>query len=458
MAAEGAQAAHDSSHGAGDLATSTIPSGTAGEGALADAPSKLPAGDQTIAPPGFVPASAGAFQSVAQVQGTLHTAARSGNLESMKFLLRQRADLAERDSEGLTALQIAEAANDAEMVQLLRENGATASMPPSPSEAPRAAEASKTANSSSADRAAPGAPAIAQSRDHHEAAATQRSGPQSPLLQPQKRNNKSASAPSLGSFQDLKDKTASISAMTVDGVVKGRPTYLASLSKYKSGPKYTMGPPGQCTFIRSSNNPAPGSYNLPDGDRDKYKRVPRYSFGAGSRFGLGTSPAKMQPGPGAYNPSDPVLKTDPKVGFGTSLRGHGALIGQANPGPGAYECRNTVGGGKMFTAGGRHPASYMRARSMPGPGAYNPSTHGVFNSSLKVGFGTSTRDDVAARARNLVMPGPGTYELQNFKTVGAEAPKFSATSRRRLQDLSSYVTPGPGSYNAHLTNFGEPVA
>merc|ERR1712139_401640 len=157
---------------------------------------------------------------------------------------------------------------------------------------------------------------------------------------------------------------------------------------------------------------------------------------------------------GAYTPNDPALSCTQKVGFGTSVRGKGSLVAQANPGPGAYEQRSTVGQGQMVTAQGRHATSYMRARSLPGPGAYNPSMHYAYPTLPRCGFGTSTRDDIAARSRNMVNPGPGTYELQNFRTVGTDTKKFSCTSRRRVHDLNSYVTPGPGTYNAHATSFG----
>merc|ERR1711972_440057 len=107
----------------------------------------------------------------------------------------------------------------------------------------------------------------------------------------------------------------------------------------------------------------------------------------------------------------------------------------------------------MFTARGRHPTSYMRSRSMPGPGAYTPATQGVYNSPPKCGFGTSTRGDFAGGASR-GMPGPGTYEMQSWKCMGRDSAKYSATSRRRMHDLNSYVTPGPGTYNAHSPVFG----
>lgn len=261
----------------------------------------------------------------------------------------------------------------------------------------------------------------------------------------------SKSLPSFGGYDDLKRKTE-FSSMTTDGVLK-RATYMTSCSNFKSGAKYTFGQKGPNIFMKSSCSPAPGTYNLANEEKSKYKAPPKFSFGGGSRFGLGENPTKKAPGPGAYNPKDPNL-TAPKVGFGAGGSSRGLPLPEANPGPGAYESRSCMGRGLMFTARGRHPVSYMRARSLPGPGAYNPSTDSVFLASPKCGFGTSTRTDVAGAARNLVMPGPGTYEMQQAKALGKDGPKYSATSRRRVHDLNSYVTPGPGTYNAHTTSFG----
>jgi len=205
-------------------------------------------------------------------------------------------------------------------------------------------------------------------------------------------------------------------------------------------------------FMRSSGGPAPGTYHLPDDHKTKFKSVTCASFGGSSRFGLGAGPTKIAPGPGQYHPQDPSMFLDTKVRFGTSLRNKRSMLHE-NPGPGAYEVRSTVGGGMMFTARGRQPANYMRARSLPGPGAYTPVQNGAYSSGPKASFGSSVRGDIMFSAtRN--QPGPGAYEMQNTKCVGKDTPKYSATSRRRMHDLSSYTTPGPGTYNAHATSFG----
>jgi len=253
---------------------------------------------------------------------------------------------------------------------------------------------------------------------------------------------------------DLKARTM-FSMSTTDGVLK-RTTFIHKLSGYHSAPEISIASRGGSMFTRTGQSPSPGSYNLPDDEKSKFKTVPRFSFGGGSRFGLGQSPTKMLPGPGAYNPKDPSLYVDTKVGFGTSIRNKGAPSSQANPGPGAYENRSTVGGGIMCTARGRHPQSYMRSRSLPGPGAYSPTLAGAYQTSPKCGFGTSTRGAFGGNAGG--QPGPGTYEMQNFRCVGKDSAKYSATSRRKMHDLNSYVTPGPGTYNSHATSFGSPGA
>jgi len=91
----------------------------------------------------------------------------------------------------------------------------------------------------------------------------------------------------------------------------------------------------------------------------------------------------------------------------------------------------------------------------PGPGAYDPMdrTDSKFGAPMKIGFGTSTREDFAAK-REAGKPGPGTYEMQNAQALGSDAPKFSIRSRRRQHDLASYIEPGPGHYASHATSFG----
>jgi len=254
------------------------------------------------------------------------------------------------------------------------------------------------------------------------------------------------------SSEELKSKLQ-FASMTMDGVKKG-PTFMHTVSTFKSGARWTFGQRGPSSFIASSSTPAPGSYSMAHGPGGgRYKSLPKFSFGGATRFAAGEAPTKKAPGPGAYNPRDPLVTAGPKVSFAGANAGRGPPLPENAPGPGAYEQRSTLGKSKMFTARGRQASSYMRSRSQPGPGAYDPKVGAVLMGIPKCGFGTSTRTDITGAARSLMLPGPGAYDMQSAMAVGRNGPKYSAASRRRVHDLDSYVTPGPGTYNAHTTSF-----
>jgi len=348
----------------------------------------------------------------------------------------------------------AEATNDApaeEVPQMGMFEGNDVAEPKGVEDAPAAASSNAAPPAN-----APAAPPAASASAAQEAPGNSNNSPGNVANSPTRSPGAAASPnkPKLGGHDDLKARTM-FTMSTTDGVLK-RTTFMDKISRYPSAPQVTIATRGENMFERAAQGPAPGSYNLEGTElKSKFKGTPKFSFGASSRFGLGGSPSKQQPGPGAYNPKDPSVTEDTKVGFGTSIRAKPGGS-QANPGPGAYECRSTVGGGVMFTARGRHVQTYMRSRSLPGPGAYSPTTNGAYQTSPKCGFGTSVRGDFTNGDRG--KPGPGTYDMQNFKTVGKDTPKYSATSRRKMHDLNSYVTPGPGTYNAHVTSFGAPGA
>lgn len=273
---------------------------------------------------------------------------------------------------------------------------------------------------------------------------------------PKTMNRSVRSSPGFSSHSghdDLKSRLQ-FSSMTEGGVKKG-PTFMHTVSNHKSGARWSFGQKGQSTFFNSTDSPPPGAYNLPSGpgaaSGGKYKKPPNFSFGGSTRFALGPS-EKKQPGPGAYNPKDPLLTAGPKVSFTGGNSGRGLPLPENAPGPGAYEQRSSLGKTKMFTARGRALNSSARSRSQPGPGAYDPKNNAVLMGIPRCGFGTATRQDITGGS-SLFGPGPGAYDLQNAMSLGKNGPKYSATSRRRVHDLDSYVTPGPGTYNAHTTSF-----
>lgn len=204
---------------------------------------------------------------------------------------------------------------------------------------------------------------------------------------------------------------------TVDGVLK-RTTYMHHLSVFRTGPRYSLGT-RRLGLSSKSFAPPPGTYEVSGNQGNKFRTVPQYSFG----------PAKKQPGPGAYDPSDPT-DVAAKIGF----------VG-----------RNARSG---FATSGSAPAQ-PKSRSHPGLGANEPNHDPNLGASLKTGMGRGTRDDPAAQARKKTTPAPGSYELQNFHGTGSGGPRYSFTARRSMQDPRSHLEPGPGAYNAHITSFIE---
>eukprot|EP00439_Symbiodinium_sp_Y106_P060482 s2566_g8.t4 len=186
------------------------------------------------------------------------------------------------------------------------------------------------------------------------------------------------------------------------------------------------------------------------------KSLPKFSFGGATRFAIGEVPTKKQPGPGAYNPRDPLLTAGPKVSFAGANAGRGPPLPENAPGPGAYEQRSTLGKSKMFTARGRQASSYMRSRSQPGPGAYDPKLGAVLMGIPKCGFGTSIRNDITGAARSLMLPGPGAYDMQSAMSAPGPRPGQLCHAWpwniQRAHDIFRVLRP------SHLHASGSPVS
>lgn len=236
---------------------------------------------------------------------------------------------------------------------------------------------------------------------------------------------------------------------------------MTALSKFERSPKWTMrsrstSSPGAMGGINKWT-PAPGAYDNVPPEQVKYRHAPKFGFGTGNRFAdLQKAAEKAPPGPGQYNPSDPIIAASRSIGFGTSQRPgiSGAKGGSVRgPGPGTYEMHELVGrSGPMFTARGRKGFG-QRSMSSPGPGSY--SIGSLMELGPKAGFGTSTRDDENKRnSKRSGVPGPGSYEVGGYRTFGNEARKFSLTSRRQQYDLETLMSPGPGQYKSDITSFG----
>jgi hypothetical protein len=101
----------------------------------------------------------------------------------------------------------------------------------------------------------------------------------------------------------------------------------------------------------------------------------------------------------------------------------------------------------------RDPAA--RNVDMPGPGSYNVHLYGAIKPSrLPVSmqcFGSSSKRDLSL-ARKTDVPGPGTYVVDPKKVVksrrdGGDHPGFGSTVERKLGDTRPPLAPGPGQYD-----------
>jgi hypothetical protein len=101
----------------------------------------------------------------------------------------------------------------------------------------------------------------------------------------------------------------------------------------------------------------------------------------------------------------------------------------------------------------RDPAA--RNVDMPGPGSYNVHLYGAIKPSrLPVSmqcFGSSSKRDLSL-ARKSEGPGPGTYVVDPKKVVksrrdGGDHPGFGSTVERKLGDARAALAPGPGQYD-----------
>lgn len=237
------------------------------------------------------------------------------------------------------------------------------------------------------------------------------------------------------------------------GIVSGTRSmpYMTSFSGYKSSPKWSFRnrdslPQKQRKF----DQPGPGAYTVTNVDKFKYGGGARFGFGTGPRF---QADVTKLPGPGAYSPFDPALSHGARFGFGTSLRSAGKSTVHETPPPGTYDIRSDMGRGKSWTARGKPKPIVEAGLESPGPGAYTPNMK-VYEHGARFSFGNAGREGLV-KSSERECPGPGAYMVS--KTLGHDSQKFSIVSRPLGWDAPSTETrrsPGPGSYNAHITSFG----
>ncbi|KAF4660484.1 hypothetical protein FOL47_007148 [Perkinsus chesapeaki] len=237
---------------------------------------------------------------------------------------------------------------------------------------------------------------------------------------------------------------------------QGNGSYMVSLSNFNKAPKWTMG--GRNFYSCNAANPGPGAYDPPIlYSSPKMKGAPRYAFGNSQRF---MNRKNELPGPGKYQPKDPVLAASLSYGFGTSVRppigGPSSRSAALMPGPGTYSSTaDQLGSGPSYTLRSRSSKDTLGVSrgvlKNPGPGTYSPS------SILKEHHGYSFPHSGGSLKRAFKVPGPGSYSLQNVKGTGTSSPAFSMSSRPagwNVPNKWSSKVPGPGSYKSNLTSFG----
>lgn len=163
-----------------------------------------------------------------------------------------------------------------------------------------------------------------------------------------------------------------------------------------SGPKYSMGAGEKGTKLNKDSllNPAPGTYNVADGDPTK-PRAPEAVFGSVIRY---KNNVDTMPGPGNYTlPSTNEAK-------GITIKGkYNEPIKERAPGPGAYDSkmdpRKVKGGGVVF--GHDEKSKGIQKSNEPGPGMYKVE--------LPYNGGHTFGKDLRDKQKKSDEPGPGQY-------------------------------------------------
>lgn len=194
-----------------------------------------------------------------------------------------------------------------------------------------------------------------------------------------------------------------------------------------------------------SGGPGPGSYpikstlgvvpesNIPN--PLKFSLRGRTKFGDPNEKTMGKQ--NNEPGPGAYDLTGKFISgsTARATGFpkGDQPQGKAAM----GPGPGSYECAQSMGKQALSTKPGAQnpafpkeprPSMAFKGASDVGPGDYKPGSAACEPQSLSqrrscatVKFGTGYRKGPSLVKSDLTepSPGPGSYSLPSFKTVAA---------------------------------------
>lgn len=174
---------------------------------------------------------------------------------------------------------------------------------------------------------------------------------------------------------------------------------------------------------------------------------PKFSFGSRAK---GRQSRPKAPGPGSYmDPSADLNsrhKRLPRFGFGTDTR----LVKLVNrtPGPGSYSVTMVLGSdaNKVSCTPRREVKQTKPRQKAPGPGAYNLPEFRSGGPKVSITPRRECRGQDTSEAEQT--PGPGEYH----QSSSSRTPRFSfgtGRQRARLQAELGASTPGPGAYRNH---------
>jgi hypothetical protein len=195
--------------------------------------------------------------------------------------------------------------------------------------------------------------------------------------------------------------------------------YNPELHRKQNAKTFNSGPDDKMKELKDNGIPGPGTYPAEDEeelpkDATRDNAAPKWSFGKGKPVDKRNRDGKSVPGAGTYDPYDPKLDFTPKktgVVFGTQ---HKSGKGAAN------EDDDNKITKRLIDARRRRLEQKKIDLGVPGPGEYklpgdfdfpdplNPEKGGTKKAKFCFGMNTKTR------AKNLDMPGPGEYEVDQY--------------------------------------------
>ena len=181
--------------------------------------------------------------------------------------------------------------------------------------------------------------------------------------------------------------------------------------------------------------PGPGKYfHIPKSN------APSFSLRGRSKDQVFNNNPKL--GPGLYDPNySTILEKTPAYKLGTSRRNSSLASSNIVPGPGNYTPK--IEDDSFVHHFGNTARSVSYDNNLPGPGAYE------INSALSpVSFSITPRRSALS---TYITPGPGTYSAKK----SFFCPNYSVSKSPRKLILQDNHIPGPGSYSLANNDYGK---